>query len=114
MIEIVGVKFDGSGKVYYFDPNGLKLESGTSVLVETSRSVEMGKVVSGNHTMAEDAIVAPLKPVIRIAEESDFIQAEENKQKEKEAFDIAVEKIAEHNLDMKLVGAEYTFDRSKI
>ena len=64
--------------------------------------------------MAEDAIVAPLKPVIRIAEESDFIQAEENKQKEKEAFDIAVEKIAEHNLDMKLVGAEYTFDRSKI
>ena len=114
MIEIVGVKFDGSGKVYYFDPNGLKLESGTSVLVETSRSVEMGKVVSGNHTVAEDAIVAPLKPVIRVAEESDFIQAEENKQKEKEAFDIAVEKIAEHKLDMKLVGAEYTFDRSKI
>lgn len=114
MIEIVGVKFNGNGKVYYFDPNGLSLESGMTVLVETSGSVEMGKVSSGNHSVPEETIVAPLKPVIRIAKEEDFVRAEENKQKEKEAFQIAMEKIIEHKLDMKLVEAEYTFDRSKI
>lgn len=114
MIDIVGVKFNGNGKVYYFDPNGLSLESGMTVLVETSGSVEMGKVSSGNHSVPEETIVAPLKPVIRIAKEEDFVRAEENKQKEKEAFQIATEKIIEHKLDMKLVEAEYTFDRSKI
>lgn len=114
MIEIVGVKFNGGSKVYYFDPCGTEIEAGTMVLVETSRSVEMGKVVTANKMVEEESIVAPLKPIIRIATEEDLKQAAENKEKEKEAFEIASAKIAEHNLDMKLVGAEYTFDRTKI
>ena len=113
MIEIVGVKFNG-GKVYYFDPHGMKLENGTMVLVETSRSIEMGKVVIANQMVKKESIVTPLKPIIRIASEDDFKQAAENKEREKEAFETASKKIAEHNLDMKLIGAEYTFDRSKI
>ena len=114
MIEIIGVKFSGGGKSYYFDPNGIKAENGQHVLVETSRGVEMGKVVIPNQMVDESEVVPPLKPIVRIATEADFKQAEENKEKEKEAFKIASEKIAEHKLDMKLVGAEYTFDRSKI
>lgn len=114
MIEIIGVKFNGGGKSYFFDPNGIKAESGQHVLVETSRGVEMGKVAIPNKMVEESEVVPPLKPIVRIATEADFKQAEENKEKEKEAFKLAAEKIAEHKLDMKLVGAEYTFDRSKI
>ena len=114
MVEIIGVKFNGAGKAYYFDPKGEKLDTGVQVLVETARGVEMGKVVIPNRMVEEQEIVPPLKPIIRRANEADFKQAEENKQKEKEAFDIAAAKIAEHKLEMKLVGAEYTFDRSKI
>ncbi len=114
MIEIIGVKFSGAGKSYYFDPKGIRTEQGQHVLVETSRGIEMGKVVIPNQMIEESEVVSPLKPMIRIATEADFKQAEENKEKEKEAFALATEKIAEHKLDMKLVGAEYTFDRSKI
>lgn len=114
MIEIIGVKFSSAGKAYYFDPNGIQAEIGTKVLVETARGVEMGKVVIPNKMVEDSEIVSPLKPIVRIATEDDFRQAEENKVKEKEAFEVAVQKIAEHKLDMKLVGAEYTFDRSKI
>ncbi len=114
MIEIIGVKFSGAGKSYYFDPKGIRAEQGQHVLVETSRGIEMGKVVIPNQMIEESEVVSPLKPMIRIATEADFKQAEENKEKEKEAFALATEKIAEHKLDMKLVGAEYTFDRSKI
>ncbi|MBE5038958.1 stage 0 sporulation family protein [Oscillospiraceae bacterium DSM 107454] len=114
MVEIIGVKFNGTGKAYYFDPKGEKLDVGVQVLVETARGVEMGKVVIPNRMVEEQEIVPPLKPIIRRASEADFKQAEENKQKEKEAFEIAAAKIAEHKLEMKLVGAEYTFDRSKI
>ena len=114
MVEIIGVRFNSAGKVYYFDPKGNQLEAGTKVLVETARGVEMGKVVTPNKMVEDREIVPPLKAIIRIATEADFRQEEENKEKEKEAFDIAVQKIAEHKLDMKLVGAEYTFDRSKI
>ena len=114
MVEIIGVRFNSAGKVYYFDPKGNQLEAGTRVLVETARGVEMGKVVTPNKMVEDREIVPPLKAIIRIAAEADFRQEEENKEKEKEAFDIAVQKIAEHKLDMKLVGAEYTFDRSKI
>ena len=114
MVEIIGVRFNSAGKVYYFDPKGNQLEAGTRVLVETARGVEMGKVGTPNKMVEDREIVPPLKAIIRIAAEADFRQEEENKEKEKEAFDIAVQKIAEHKLDMKLVGAEYTFDRSKI
>lgn len=114
MVEIIGVKFSNTGKTYYFDPAGLTAAAGEHVLVETARGVEMGKVVIANKMVAEEEIIPPLKPIIRIATQADFKQAEENKRKEKEAFTLAVEKIAEHKLDMKLVDAEYTFDRSKI
>lgn len=114
MTEIIGVKFNGAGKFYYFDPNGVRAEIGQQVLVETARGIEMGKVVIPNRMVEDNEVVSPLKPILRMATEADFRQVEENKEKEKEAFRIAVEKIAEHKLDMKLVGAEYTFDRSKI
>lgn len=114
MVEIVGVKFNNAGKMYYFDPNSIKVKMGEKVLVETARGVEMGKIVAENTMVPDEEVVAPLKPIIRIATEADLKQEEENRKKEKEAFDITVKKIAEHNLDMKLVDAEYTFDRSKI
>jgi len=114
MIEIIGVKFSSGGKAYYFDPKGIRAENGVHVLVETARGVEMGKVVIPNKMVEESEVVSPLKPILRLATEQDFRQAEENKEKEKEAFELAVRKIAEHKLDMKLVSAEYTFDRSKV
>lgn len=114
MVEIIGVKFNNAGKAYYFDPKGIQAKVGDHVLAETAHGVEMGKVVIANQMVNEAELVSPLKPIQRIATESDFKQVEENKEKEKEAFAMAVEKIAEHNLDMKLVDAEYTFDRSKI
>lgn len=114
MVEIIGVRFSSAGKIYYFDPKGMSLEVGVNILVETARGVEMGHVVIGNKMIDESEIVSPLKPIIRLATEADFRQVAENKEKEKEAFVIANEKIREHEIDMKLVDVEYTFDRSKI
>lgn len=114
MVEIIGVRFNSAGKIYYFDPKGQKLSVGTRILVETSRGVEMGHVVTPNSEIDESEIVPPLRPVVRIATEQDFRQVEENKEKEKEAFIIANEQIREHKIDMKLIDVEYTFDRSKI
>ncbi|MBO5364284.1 MAG: stage 0 sporulation family protein [Clostridia bacterium] len=114
MVEIIGVKFNNAGKAYYFDPKGIQAKVGEHVLAETAHGLEMGKVVIANRMVEDGEIVAPLKPIQRLATEADFKQVEENKEKEKEAFALAVEKIAEHKLDMKLVDAEYTFDRSKI
>lgn len=114
MVEITGVRFNSAGKVYYFDPKGQKLKVGTSVLVETARGVEMGHIVIGNKNIDDSEVVAPLKPILRIATEEDFTQVKANKEKEKDAFIIANEQIREHGLKMKLVDVEYTFDRSKI
>ena len=114
MVEILGVKFKNTGKAYYFDPKGVQAKNGDSVLAETTHGVEMGKVVIPNRMVEEAELVSPLKPVIRIATEADFKQVEANKEKEKEAFDLATQKIAEHKLEMKLVDVEYTFDRGKI
>ncbi len=114
MTEVIGVKFNKVGKVYYFDPRGSKLQVGQGVVVETARGVEFGTVATPNREIAEDEIVAPLKPIIRPATNADYDRLEKNKIKEKEAFDIALEKIREHKLDMKLVNTEYTFDGSKI
>ena len=114
MVEIIGVRFNSAGKIYYFDPNGEAFAVGTKVLVETARGVELGHVVIANKEVGEDEIVAPLKPIIRKATEDDFRQLDENKEKEKDAYIIAAEKIREHKIDMKLVDVEYTFDRSKI
>lgn len=114
MIEVIGVRFNSAGKIYYFDPAGIKLKHNDNVIVETSRGVEFGFVALENRQVSEDNIVAPLKPILRKATENDKKQREENKQKEKEAFNIALEKIREHNLEMKLINTEYTFDRGKI
>jgi cell fate regulator YaaT (PSP1 superfamily) len=114
MTEVIGVRFKSVGKVYYFDPNGNQVAAGDSVIVETARGVECGKVVLANREVEDDSIVSPLKPVIRIATKADLETVEKNKKKEREAFDICLTKIEKHKLDMKLVDVEYTFDNNKI
>ncbi len=114
MIQIVGVRFKSVGKIYYFDPAGLKMQAGMRVVVETARGIEMGEVAIANREVGENSVVQPLKKVLRIATEQDFEREKENKKKEKETFDICVEKIKQHKLDMKLVEVEYTFDLSKV
>ena len=114
MIKIVGVRFRKAGKIYYFDPAGMEVETGTHVIVETARGIEFGTVMIPPREMEEDGVVQPLKPVIRIATEADEITEQKNKEKEKEAFQICLEKIAKHKLEMKLVEAEYTFDNNKL
>lgn len=114
MTEVIGVKFNKVGKTYYFDPKGNKLDAGDGVVVETARGVEFGTVAAPNHQVKDEDIVAPLKPIIRKATPADFDKLEKNKLKEKEAFNIAVEQIKAHKLEMKLINTEYTFDGSKI
>ena len=114
MIKIVGVRFRKAGKIYYFDPAGMEIETGTHVIVETARGIEFGTVMIPPREMEEDGVVQPLKPEIRIATEADEITEQKNKEKEKEAFQICLEKIAKHKLEMKLVEAEYTFDNNKL
>ncbi|MDO4744740.1 MAG: stage 0 sporulation family protein [Clostridia bacterium] len=114
MTEVIGVKFNKGGKVYYFDPKGNKLSVGSGVVVETARGVEFGTVAASNREVEDSEIVSPLKSIIRPATKADYEKLEKNKQKEKEAFDIAVQKIREHKLEMKLIDTEYTFDGSKI
>lgn len=114
MEEIVGIRFKEVGKVYYFSPNGLKFSKGDKVIVETARGVECGEVTIENREISEDELVSPLKPVIRLANEKDLKIVEENKIKEKKAYAICEEKIANHGLEMKLVDVEYTFDNNKI
>ena len=114
MQEIIGVRFKTVGKVYYFSPGGLHVEAGEYVIVETSRGVEIGLTVIPNKEIEDDQVVSPLKEVIRIATPEDLKHAEENREKEKKAFRICEEKIAQHKLDMKLVDVEYTFDENKI
>jgi len=113
-VEIIGVKFKPSGKVYYFDSNKHVATADNSVIVETARGLEIGSVAVPNKMVKQNEIVAPLRSVIRIATEADLKHAEENKQKESEAFEICKAKIADHKLDMNLVEAEYTFDNSKL
>ncbi|MGN0654884.1 MAG: stage 0 sporulation family protein [Oscillospiraceae bacterium] len=114
MAEIIGVRFKSVGKIYYFAPNGEKIENGAKVIVETARGVECGTVVMPNREVPDSELSAPLKPVIRIATEKDLETVEQNKKKEKEAFSICEEKIAKHKLDMKLVDVECTFDNNKL
>ena len=114
MAEVIGVRFQDAGKVYYFDPIGIQFEKGEHAIVETARGVECGFVAMDNRDVAEDEIVFPLKPVIRKATEADLARVEENLRRQKEAFTICEKKIAEHKMDMKLVDVEYTFDNNKI
>jgi cell fate regulator YaaT (PSP1 superfamily) len=114
MAEIVGIRFKEVGKIYYFDPDGKKFNKEDQAIVETARGIECGTVAMANREIPDDEIVNPLKPVIRKATEDDLKTVEENREKEKKAFDICEKKIANHGLEMKLVDVEYTFDNSKI
>lgn len=114
MTEIISVKFKENGRAYSFDPAGIKAEQGEYVIVETQNGIEIGTVSTANHEVPKEAIVKPLKKVIRKATEKDMARREDNKRKEKEAFEICEELILAHKLDMKLVEVEYSFDANKI
>ncbi len=114
MRKIIGIRFRTAGKVYYFDPLDFDIKKGDHVIVETARGIEYGTVVGDIKELEEEKINQPLKPVIRIAKERDDRQQADNKIKEKEAFQICLEKIKKHNLEMKLIDTEYTFDNNKI
>lgn len=114
MKTIIGVSFRQAGKVYYFDPGNKQIERGQHVIVETAKGVEYGTVVLPNREMEEEKIVAPLKRIIRVATEKDEEAEQKNREMEKEAFEICLEKIADHGLEMKLIAAEYTFDNNKL
>ena len=114
MTEVISLKFKEGGRIYYFSPNGLKLETGDMAVVETANGLSIGTVSKGNHQVEDDNIPSPLKNCIRKANESDIEKLKENEKKEAEAFVICEEKILAHKLEMKLVSVEYSFDGSKI
>ena len=114
MAKVIGVRFRSAGKIYYFDPKDLPVEEGQNVIVETARGIEFGHVYTGPKDVEDDKVVQPLKTVIRIATPEDEDKALKNKEKEKKAFDICLEKITKHQLQMKLIDVEYTFDNNKI
>lgn len=114
MAKVIGVRFRNAGKVYYFAPEELKIEQGDHVVVETARGIEYGYVVLGIKEVDDEKIVQPLKPVMRVATPEDDEKAEKNHDKEREAFEICLEKIRKHGLEMKLIDAEYTFDNNKV
>ena len=114
MVKVIGVRFRTAGKIYYFDPLNFQVKRGDHVIVETARGVEYGTVVGSPREVEDDKVVQPLKPVLRVATERDDEQEAGNKAKEKEAFKICLEKIRKHNLQMKLIDVEYTFDNNKV
>ncbi|HIX63514.1 MAG TPA: stage 0 sporulation family protein [Candidatus Mediterraneibacter colneyensis] len=114
MTKVIGVRFRTAGKIYFFAPGKLEIKQGDNVIVETARGVEFGRVVSGPKDVKDEEVVQPLKSVIRLANDHDRKTVEKNRQKEKEAFRICLEKIKKHKLEMKLVDVEYTFDGNKI
>lgn len=114
MITVIGVRFRPAGKVYYFDPEDVGYIQGQNVIVETARGIEYGEVIIANKEVANKMVVQPLKKVIRLVTKEDEQIAKSNKEKEAEAFRICKEKIIKHNLDMKLVDVEYTFDNNKV
>ncbi len=113
MTEVISVKFKNRGKSYFFAPNGKTVKSGEQVIVETSKGLEIADCCRGNHMVEDTAVVQPLRPVVRIATRDDLRVAEINKKREKEAFEICQQKIAEHGLDMKLVDVECNFEGNK-
>ncbi len=113
-MKVVGVRFRKAGKVYFFDPLQFDIKQGDNVIVETARGVEFGKVVMGVRDVPEEKVTLPLKPVLRMATEEDAKVQEANALKEREAFKVCLEKIRKHNLEMKLIDSEYTFDNNKL
>ncbi|GEN31259.1 cell fate regulator YaaT (PSP1 superfamily) [Cerasibacillus quisquiliarum] len=114
MLEVIGVRFKKAGKIYYFDPNGFAMELYDYVIVETVRGIEYGQVVLIDKKVDEEDVVLPLKKVIRIADEQDQLTVERNEQYAQDALEICEEKIDKHELEMKLIEVDYTFDRNKI
>ena len=114
MATVCGVRFRHAGKVYDFAPGKLTLKKGDHVIVETARGIEYGEVFEGPHEVEDETVVQPLKEVLRAATEEDTAHEADNRENEKEAFRICKEKISKHELDMKLIYCEYTFDNSKI
>lgn len=114
MAEVVSVRFRTAGKLYYFDPLDLEIKKGDHVIVETARGMEYGTVIGEKREVAEENIVRPLKPILRVATPEDDAQEADNLAVREEAYKICKEKIAKHELPMKLVEAEYTFDRKKL
>ncbi|MBT2684367.1 stage 0 sporulation family protein [Bacillus sp. ISL-37] len=114
MYDVVGVRFKKAGKIYYFDPGDLSIQKDEFIIVETVRGVEYGRVVTPRKQVGEKDVVLPLKKVVRIADQKDRLIVEENKTAAKEAYDVCSDKVNEHQLDMKLVDVEYTFDRNKV
>ncbi len=114
MTRVIGVRFRTAGKIYFFDPLNFEIKRGDHVIVETARGIEFGTVMSGIREVEDEKVIQPLKPVIRIATERDCEQEASNKAKEKEAYKVCLEKIRKHELEMKLIDAEYTFDNNKV
>ena len=114
MVKIIGVRFRNVGKIYYFNPKNFQIKTGDAVIVETARGVEFGRVVLGPKEVEDSKVVQPLKDVIRVATKKDQEKEENNRKKEKEAYEICLKKIQKHDLDMKLIDAEYTFDNNKV
>jgi len=114
LYDVVGIRFKKAGKIYYFDPNDILIEKGDYVIVETVRGVEYGKVVIAPKKVSENDVVLPLKKVLRIADQKDQMIVDENRSAAKEAYEVCCEKVSLHDLDMKLVDVEYTFDRNKV
>ena len=114
MTKVIGVRFRPAGKVYFFAPGKYEIQAGDKVIVETARGVEFGSVVTGIKEVEDEIVNQPLKPVIRIATKDDIRKEEKNREKEKEAFHICLDKIRKHGLEMKLIDAEYTFDNNKV
>lgn len=114
MIKIIGVRFRRAGKIYFFSPADYDIRQGQHVIVETARGVEYGSAVLGPKEIEEEKVIQPLKSVIRLATQEDDEQELRNKEKEKKASEICLEKIRKHGLDMKLIGTEYTFDNNKV
>lgn len=114
MIKVIGVRFRNAGKIYYFSPGNMEIKTGDHVIVETARGIEYGYVVLGSRDVEESKVIQPLKSVIRMATKDDKNKEQLNRKKEKDAFKICQEKIRKHNLEMKLIDVEYTFDNNKI
>ncbi len=114
MVKVIGVRFRTAGKIYFFDPCNFNINKEDHVIVETARGIEYGTVVGNIKEVEEEKVIQPLKPVLRVATEKDNEQEAANKAKEKDAFKICLEKITKHELDMKLIDAEYTFDNNKV
>ncbi len=114
MTKVIGIRFRTAGKIYYFDPKNFDIKRGNHVIVETARGIEYGTVVMPPKDVENEKVIQPLKSVIRIATEADDATEKKNREKEKEAFKICLEKIQKHSLEMKLIDAEYTFDNNKV